>query len=201
MKKALKNVLTTLAVTSLLTSCGGGGSSSSLPGSAGDNFSGSGEEYIKIQSLEIQTQSGVETNPLIYPGDVFYIKWKVEHSGHFDYSVAFFATETDVQPTIEDEEYRHFAHTNCISSLTDCSKGLKCHYFKENDNYFIECASYSKIPNLEGWGSYAPRRRIEPTLVNFISADAYMYVYEVGNDTIDIQTIHSTKSVPVTFMP
>ncbi len=201
MTKVLATALLTLGSAAILTSCGGGGTDS-IPDGLGGSGSSSGGKDIKIKSLKLETQNGIESNPVIYPDDVFYIKWNVDYSGSSNYGIAFFATSTDSKPTIENSS-DYFAHNNCGTGVLDCSKGLKCHYFQNQSNsgYFIECAVYSTIPGYEGWGNYQQPKRIDPYSVNYISADTYMYVFKLNGNSVDTSTLHSTKSIPVTFSP
>lgn len=190
--KRILATLTIIGISAVLTSCGGGGGSSS---GIGGGFTGSSIE-IKSLSVSVGNESNFTTEPVIYPNDVFYIRWDVETSSF--YSIAFYLTSTDSKPTVETNS-DYFAHQNCDEGLFDCSKGLKCHYFTEDGNYYIECASYSSTPGYEGWGSYGPKKLIDPYTINYLSADAY--IFKADSENLDLKTEHSVKSIPITFLP
>ncbi len=199
--KALKAV-TILGSAVLIASCGGGGGSDfGTDSSAVGNGSSSSSSYsVNLKSLSIQ--ESVPDN-VIQPGETFYIKWNVDFSGASLYRIDFFALSDNNVPDSTDSPSSQFAGVNCIGSLVDCSKGLKCSYTKEiddygNTKYYLNCSSYSSIPNYEGW-STPQKKEIDPYSVNYLGADAMIYEYKLNGYAVDVVEHHSKKSISFTL--
>ncbi len=177
MTKLLTTALLTVGSAVILSSCGGGGDSS-------------GGGSVRINSFEVKNQYGETNNPVIYPNEEFYIKWDVKYSGSSSYHVDFFASENK-----DGEDYR-IAQINCGFGLTECSKGIKCRYYINStyNSYEISCSYYTSE---SGWTDYGQSRRIYPDKVNYITAEATVFIFDItGSETIQDKT-----SVPVRFMP
>ncbi len=175
----MRNVLASLVVGGiLLTSCGGGG------GTLGSSGSG----YVKIKKLEVENMYGEKNTPVINPGEEFYIKWDVDYESLSGYHIRFFAASNS------NEKDSQFASTNCDFALINCSSGLKCIYYQNSSgNYMVNCT----FPD-EDYKDYFARP-IDPYSVNYITAEALVFVQDDTGFTIDEKT--DIKSVPVIFNP
>jgi len=197
MKNILLKATTFLTGISLIASCGGSGSS--VPTSGGSIGSSGGSNYsISLNSVSIQETTN---DNIIQPGEVFYIKWNAVYSGADLYRVDFFSLPDNNVPNSTDSPSSQFAGVNCINSLVDCSKGLKCQYLKETDNYgntnyYFSCSSYSTISGYEGWGT-PTKKKIDPYSVNYIGADAMIYEYKLNGYAVDVVEHHSKKAIPI----
>lgn len=182
----------------LIASCGGGGGSGDIGFVGGSSYGGS-SYYINLKSLSIQ-----ETNPdgVISPNETFYIKWNADYSGASLYNIAFMNLQNNNVPDAGTNPSKEFISVNCGTRLIDCSKGLKCTYTKETDNYgntryYFNCSLYSTIPNFSGWDTPI-KKEIDPYTFNYLGADAMVFEYDINsNGGVNIKEHHSKKAIPI----
>ena len=186
MKKLLtKAVLTAVSIS--LVSCGSGGG-------------GGSEASIKIKSVEIKDEYGNKID-VVYPGDVFYIKWNVDYKSPAasGYRVQLYALSDNNVPDYRVDD-NMFYESNCDIPLTACHKGTRCIYEKvENGNeitYRIGCSHYDTMN--DQWPEPTRKIEIDPYQVQYIGVNAHViYVDELAN----LKVKQDKKAVPFTFMP
>ena len=197
MKKSVVLSAIFLSAGITLYSCGGGG--------GGDNGSLFGSDYVKLKSLTVENERGETNNPVINPGEKFYIKWKADHPETSIYHITFFALPTSYVPDKDEfSQYNRYkiAEDNCgFNSFLDCSKGIMCEYIKSvydsQISYRIQCYTYNEL--FEGkWEPLNYYRPIDPYNINYIGANATVVSVD-GN--LEFSTVESKKAVPVIFNP